>query len=159
MTKTITQAVAVATSAAVAAAELVDITAFDLVSACEAGHKFVLRNPDGSSTGITLIVRGTFAPEVVAWNSGVAEKFLNEQRAAQRRGKAPKAKTIDEMEAQNIEGAVVRVAGWEGVRQPFSADQLRAALKRNPHWAVQIIEESDSLGNFGATSASSSEAT
>lgn len=137
------------------AADLVDITAFDLVGACESGHKFTLRNPDGSGTGITLIVRGSFAPEVVAWNAGVAEKFLNEQRAAQRRGKTAKPKTLDEMEAQNIEGAVVRVAGWEGVRQPYSVDQLRAALKRNPHWTAQIIEESESLGNFGTTSASS----
>lgn len=142
-----------------AATELVDITAFDMVGACAAGHKFTLRNPDGSLTGITLIVRGTFAPEVVAWNSSTAEKFLNEQRAAQRRGKAAKPKTLDEIEAQNIEGSVVRVAGWEGVRQPFSPDQLRAALQRNPHWATQIVEESDSLGNFGTTSASSSATT
>ncbi|MOA08257.1 hypothetical protein D3C78_1280090 [compost metagenome] len=152
MTKTNTQAVA-------ASADLVDITAFDMVGACAVGHPATLRNPDGSLTGITLIVRGTFAPEVVAWNSGVAEKFLNEQRAAQRRGKAAKVKTLDEIEAQNIEGAVVRVADWQGVRQPFSADQLRAALKRNPHWTAQIVEESESLGNFGTTSESSSETT
>lgn len=138
---------------------LVDITAFDMVGACAAGHAATLRNPDGTPTGITLIVRGAFAPEVVAWNSSTAEKFLNEQRAAQRRGKAPKSKTVDELEAQNIEGAVVRVADWKGVRQPFSADQLRAALKRNPHWTAQIVEESESLGNFGTTSESSSETT
>lgn len=154
MNTSVRTAVAVA-----AAAQLVDITAFDLVGACETGHKFTLRNPDGSSTGITLIVRGSFAPDVVAWNSGVAEKYLNEQRAAQRRGKSVKPKTLDEIEAQNIEGAVVRVAGWEGVRQPYSADQLRAALKRNPHWAAQIVEESESLGNFGTTLASSFEPT
>ena len=136
-----------------------DITAFDMVGACATGHRATLRNPDGSSTGITLIVRGAFAPEVVAWNSGVAEKFLNEQRAAQRRGKAAQTKTLDELQAQNIEGAVVRVADWTSVRQPFSVDQLRASLKRNPHWVTQIVEESESLGNFGTTSASSSEAT
>ena len=139
--------------------EPVDITAFDLVAACTEGHEFVLRNPDGSETGITLIVRGSFAPEVVKRNSSVAQKFINEQRLAQRKGKTPAPRTLEEMEAENIEGAVVRVADWKGVRQPFGVDLLRSALKRNPHWVPQIVEESEALGNFGTAPASSSPTT
>lgn len=135
--------------------ELIDITEFDLVGACETGHSFELRNPDGSVTGISVTVLGGFAPEVVAWSAAVAEKFMNEQRMAQRKGKSAKAKTTDELKAQNIDGAVVRVSGWAGVRQPFTPELLRAALNRNPHWVAQIVDESENLGNFGTASASS----
>lgn len=139
--------------------QLVDITEFDVVGACETGHEFELRNPDGSGTGIKLQVLGAFAPEVVKWNAAIAEKMINEQRIAQRKGKMPKAKTMDELKAQNIESAVVRVVGWSGVRQPYTAELLRAALGRNPHWIPQVIEAADDLGNFGTTSASSFEPT
>lgn len=141
------------------AMELVDITAFDLVAACTDGHPFVLKNPNGSETGITLIVRGSFAPEVVKYSSARAQKFINEQRFAQRKGKTAPVPSLDEMEADNISGAIVRVAGWEGVRQAYDEDLMRAALKRNPHWTSQIIEESEALGNFGTASASSSPTT
>lgn len=150
---------AVAVAAAASAAQLVDITDFDVVGACERGHEFELRNPDGSGTGIKLFVLGSFAPEVVAHSARLAEQFINEQRLAQRKGKMAKSKTMEELKAQNIEGAVVRVVGWAGVRQPYTAELLRAALARNPHWVPQIVEAADDLGNFGTTSASSSEAT
>lgn len=132
-----------------------DITLFDIVGDCERGHQFELRNPDGSDTGITLSVLGSFAPGVVAHSARVTERLINEQRMAQRKGKVPKTPTIDELKAQNIEGAVVRISGWTGVRQPFSADLLRAALQRNPHWIAQITDESENLGNFGTALASS----
>lgn len=150
---------AVAVAAATSAAQLVDITEFDVVGACERGHEFELRNPDGSSTGIKLFVLGSFAPEVVAHSARVAEQFINEQRLAQRKGKMAKSKTMEELKAQNIEGAVVRVVGWSGVRQPYTPELLRAALGRNPHWIPQVVEAADDLGNFGTTSASSCEAT
>lgn len=135
--------------------QLIDITEFDLVGACETGHSFELRNPEGSVTGVSVTVLGAFAPEVVAWSAAVAEKFINEQRMAQRKGKSAKAKTQEELKAQNIDGAVVRVVGWSGVRQPYTPELLRAALNRNPHWVAQIVDESENLGNFGTTSASS----
>lgn len=138
---------------------LVDITEFDVVGACETGHEFELRNPDGSITGIKLQVLGAFAPEVVKWNAAIAEKMINEQRIAQRKGKQAKSKTMDELKAENIEGALARIKGWSGVKQPYTADLMRNALNRNPHWVAQVIEESEHLGNFGTTSASSSDAT
>ena len=143
----------ITTAVATAAAEqLVDITAFDIVGDCQAGHSFELRSPDGTGTGIHLRVLGSFAPDVVAHSSAVTERLINEQRTAQRKGKPTKAPTMDELKAQNIEGAVVRVTGWSGVRQAFTKDLLRAALQRNPHWISQITDESENLGNFGTTS-------
>lgn len=138
------------------AEQLVDITAFDIVGDCARGHQFELRNPDGSETGIKLTVLGSFAPEVIAHSARVTERLINEQRLAQRKGRVPKAPTIDELKAQNIDGAVVRVTGWAGVRQPFTPDLLRAALGRNPHWIAQVTDESENLGNFGSTSEPSS---
>ena len=146
-------------AAASQAVDLVDITEFDLVAGCTEGHQFALKNPNGTETGITLIVRGSFAPEVVKYSSARAQRFIHEQRLASRKGKQPPVPSIDEMEADNIAGAIVRVAGWLGVRQDYDTDLMRSALKRNPHWVSQIIEESDALGNFGTASASSSQTT
>ena len=141
------------------AIELVDITAFDLVAACTDGHTFMLKNPDGTETGITLIIRGTYAPEVVKYSSAAAQKFINRQRNASQKGKTAAAPSVEELQADNLAGAVVRVVGWLGVRQHYDEDLMRSALKKNPHWIAQIVEESESLGNFGTGSASSSATT
>lgn len=128
--------------------EAIDITQFDAVTACEKGHSFELKGTDGNGTGIALTVIGRHADPVNKWINKVVNQSIREQQMATRKGKTPEPKSLDDMRAQNIEGACVRVVGWSGVKQPFSVDLLRAALKRNPHWIEQIVEESDDLGNF-----------
>lgn len=128
---------------------MIDITEFDSVKACEAGHEFELKGPDGvTGTGVTLVVIGKHADPVNKWINQVVSASMLEQQIAARKGKQVAPKSLDELRDQNIEGALVRVIGWKGVKQDFSVDLLRAALKRNPHWVDQIIVESDELGNF-----------
>lgn len=126
----------------------VDITQFDAVTACEKGHQFELKSTDGSATGIKLTVLGRHADPVNKWVNKIINQSMRDQQMAARRGKTVEPKSLDELRDQNIEGACVRVIGWTGVKQTFDQDLLRSALKRNPHWVDQIIEESDNLGNF-----------
>lgn len=127
----------------------VDLDSFDAVAQCAQGHEFELKNMDGhTGTGITLIVQGRHSTEVSKWNGALMRKLTTEAQMAQRKGKQPEPKTLDELQEQNIDGASVRVIGWKGVKQEFDRAKLKAALKRNPHWIDQIISESDDLGNF-----------
>ncbi len=75
-------------------------------------------------------------------------QVMREQVMAAKRGKPVDPRPLEELREQNIEGAAIRVVGWSGVKQEFSADLMRQALRRNPHWVDQIVRESDDLGNF-----------
>lgn len=129
--------------------QAVDITEFDAVTDSENGYEFELKAVDGvTGTGVFVTVQGKHSDEVTKWTASIINKMQREAQIAARKGKTVEPKSMDEMKEQNIEGAALRVTGWENVKQPFSRDLLKTALKRNPHWVEQIIEESDNLGNF-----------
>jgi len=129
--------------------ELLDITGFDAVKESEAGYEFELLHTDGvTGTGVFVTVQGKHADEVKKWNSALVAKMTREHQMAARKGKPVEPKSMDELEAQNIDGAALRVTGWRNVKQPFSREAMAAALKRNPHWIDAIVHESDDLGNF-----------
>lgn len=126
-----------------------DITAFDAVTESESGFEFELAETDGiTGTGVFVTVQGKHADEVTKWTNGIVTKMQREHQLAARKGKVVEPKSLEEMRDQNVEGAALRVTGWRNVKQPFSRDLLKVALKRNPHWIEQIIEKSDDLGNF-----------
>jgi len=128
---------------------LLDITEFDAVSESEVGHEFELVGIDGiTGTGVIVTVQGKHADEVTKWTSGILTKMQREQQLAARKGKQVEPKSLEELREQNIAGAALRVTGWRNVKQPFSRDLLKVALRRNPHWVDQIIEKSDDLANF-----------
>lgn len=128
--------------------EPVDILGFDSVTASEEGYEFELENEDGTGTGVLVKVRGRHSDAVVNWATKKVNDAAREQHLAARKGKAPDPKPIEELREQNREGAVVRVIGWRNVKQPYSPELMKEALKRNPHWIEQICEESDNLANF-----------
>ena len=127
----------------------IDIMSFDAVSESDAGHEFELKGTDGlTGTGIFLTIVGKHADIVSKWITKLVNTSVREQQIAQRKGKPVEPKSLDEVKAQNIEGAVLRVTGWRNVTQPFSKDLLATVFARNPHFVDQVIEESDNLGNF-----------
>lgn len=125
-----------------------DIFAFDAVADAEAGFPCEIKNPDGSDTGVVLILQGSHADEVTRWTARLANAMLRDQAMAAKRGKPADPKTVEELREQNVDGASLRVIGWRGVKQAFDRELLKSALRRNPHWIDQIIRESDDLGNF-----------
>lgn len=127
----------------------IDILDLDAVKLSEHEHEFELKHPDGiTGTGVTLKVIGKHADVVTKFTSRLFNEQQRQAMLAHKSGKPMPPKSMEELRAQNIEAAGLRVTGWSGVKQAFSQDLLRQALGRNPHWIEQIIEESDAIGNF-----------
>jgi NAD(P)H-nitrite reductase large subunit len=127
----------------------VDITSFNAVAESDAGHEFELKGTDGiTGTGVYLTVIGKHADTVSKWITKLVNTSIREQQIAQRKGKQIDPKSLDEIKAQNIEGAILRVTGWRNVTQQFSKELLATVFAKNPHFVDQVIEESDNLGNF-----------
>lgn len=125
-----------------------DITAFNAIAESEQGFDMELKATDGTGTGVILTVIGRYSDAVQKWSKKVFSDYQQELNLAKRKGKEPPEKSIDELRAQNIEGALVRVIGWKNVKQEFSKDLLKQVLANNPHWVDAIIEESDNAANF-----------
>ena len=128
--------------------EALDITGFDAVAQSEAAHEIELKDVNGEGTGVYVSIVGKHADVIIKWTSKVINQMAREQAIAKKAGKAEPIKTIEELREQNVEGAVIRVVGWRNVKQTFSQDLMKQALRKNPHWVDQIISESDDLGNF-----------
>jgi hypothetical protein len=134
--------------------QLVNIEDFDAVKASEHAHKFELKSADGvTGTGVFVLVLGKNADVVQDWTSKVVNKLIRDAEYAKRRGKQVEPQSLEDIRESNIKNALVRVVGWENVQQDYTSALMEKALRRNPHWVEQIIEESDDLGNF-PTSAS-----
>lgn len=129
-----------------------DILDFDAVKLSEHDHEFELKHLDGETgTGIFLKVIGKHADVVTKFTTKVVNQQQREAMLAHKSGKPMPPKPLEELRAQNIEAAALRVTGWRNVKQAFSQDLMRQALARNPHWVDQIVEESDKVGNFFKT--------
>ena len=127
----------------------IDITKHDAVKACEQTFPLSLLDIDNKTeTGIIMLILGRHADPVKKWINETVSDNPRAQIAAARKNKAIEPKSMDEIDAQNIEAAVIRVSGWQNVTQEFSKDLLRTVLQRNPHFVDQIIEESDNMANF-----------
>jgi hypothetical protein len=126
-----------------------DILDFDAVKQSEHDHEFELKEMDGvTGTGIFIKVIGKHADVVTKFTARVVNQQQREAMHAHKSGKPIPPKPLEELRAQNIEAAALRVTGWRNVKQAFSQDLMRQALARNPHWVDQIVEESDAIGNF-----------
>ena len=126
----------------------ISILSFNAVEDCAKGYELEMKNPYGDSLGFNLTIIGKHSDAVVNWVNGIVNKATVDAEIARRKGKPEAAKTMQELRAQNIEGAIIRVIGWSGVEQKFDKALLKTAIENNPHWVEQIVEASDDLGNF-----------
>lgn len=126
----------------------VDITAFNAVKEAEIAMTLSMKTTDGQDTGVVFLVLGRYAEPVQKWSKRIFAEYQRENDIAKRKGKEAASKSIDELREQNIEGAMVRVTGWQGVKQEYSKDILKLAFEANPHWVDAVIEESDNAANF-----------
>ena len=125
------------------------IASFDAVAESEKGSELELKNPNGTDTGLTVLVLGSNAEIVRRHFTKLVRENIKRNEVLQKKGKSI-ADDYDAIELQNkeAESCAVRVTGWQGVDEPFSVDLLIPALKRNPHWIEQINEFSNDLSNF-----------
>jgi len=114
---------------------------------------------DGTPSGIILFVKSELAPSVAA----ELERMSDNQRrkAAMAAAQASKSrpgevyeKSADVMAAFR-KAVLLRVAGWRGVKQEFSEENLNRLLKLQPGFCSQIIEKSGEMGRFTPASSTS----
>lgn len=131
------------------ASKLFDITSFDAVTESEGGFEFELKSTDKmTGTGVTLCIVGRHANAVSLWLNKIVNDSIRERTMAERKGKQVEPKSFEDVKAQNLQGALLRVTGWKNVKQEFSKELLLQVLQKNPHFVDQIIEQSDELSNF-----------
>jgi hypothetical protein len=131
------------------ASKLFDITSFDAVAESDGGYEFELKGTDGmTGTGVLLTVIGKHSNAVNLWLNKIVNDSIRERVMAERKNKPIEPKSFEDIKAQNLQGAVLRVIGWKNVTQEFSKELLLTVLQKNPHFVEQIIEQSDNLGNF-----------
>lgn len=126
----------------------IDILSLDAVKESEQGFDLNVKNPDGSDSGVILIVLGKHAKQVTDWSKREFAKLQKEEEIAKRRKEEPKPKTIEELEEFSHQGALIRVIGWKNVKQEFTQELFSQVLKRNPHWIEQISAASEDAANF-----------
>lgn len=125
----------------------ISIRDFDAVGAAEAGAPLELLSEAGDPTGIILTVVGDHAAVVQRYLSKIVRELRAREEMAKKQGK-PTEFDLEKLKEQGVEGAALRVLDWTGPAEPFSPAELRAALKRNPHWVEQITTFSGNLANF-----------
>jgi hypothetical protein len=131
--------------------QVIDINSFDSVKQAESGYELMLKNTDGTDSGVILEVIGAHSNEVMAFTKSKLNKYIRDEAMAKKRGKEVEM-DADKILDQAREDAMVRVRGWKNVKQEFSKDLLKDVLMRNPHWLSQITEASDDAANFTKSS-------
>ena len=129
----------------------VDILAFNAVTPCEVSQPLKMLAVDGyTETPITFLIVGAHASAVKTHLASKTKRFMSSSAIAEKQGKTEEftEKLVDAKDKNEIEGAAVRVTGWEGATQEFSQALLKQVLANNPHWIGQIIKFSDNIGNF-----------
>lgn len=119
----------------------------NLVQASENSYEFEYLRGDGRPTGVFISVLGSQAPKVQEW----IRKTLNRRRAqeaiAAKRGKEVE-RLVEDDEDFGIGAAAIRIVGWRGIKEPYSADAAMKLCRNNSEVRDQIFEASNNLANF-----------
>lgn len=119
----------------------------NLVAASENTFEFEYIRGDGRPTGVFIQVIGGQAPKVQEF----VRKYFNQKRTqeavAAKRGKEV-TRLIEDDEDFGIDYAALRVVGWKGITEPFTAEGAKILCRNNKEIREQIIEASDNLANF-----------
>lgn len=131
--------------------------AFDIItqnysSAAEVGYSFELILPDGSVSDAKLTVIGDLSATVQNYVKRKYKEIKSQADAAKRRNKDWEP-TLEEATEDAIEGALVRLVGWEGFTEngkkvEFSKEKAKEVLTQHSWIREQIYEESKNVANF-----------
>lgn len=124
----------------------------NITKACEQGFEFeYVRESEEKESGVFITVLGSHSELVQSW---VRKRLnANRQRDAMRakRGKADDVRSIEDDIDFGIESAAIRITGWRGISQPFSPDNAILLCTINPEIRLQVVTQSDDIGNFTRT--------
>lgn len=126
----------------------IDDLNLDAVADSERPYKMPVKRADGSLTPLVLHVLGQHAAAVEKWNAKIFTQWQREELMQKKRGKEVEPKTFDEYKSGNIDGALIRIVGWEGVSNEYSIEKMRHILEVNPHLVADVVEASLDASNF-----------
>jgi len=128
------------------------LASLNTVSASATAHAFEYVGPDGSGTGITLRVLGAQAQIVTE----ATNRLINERRrqeavrtieaGASRPGDAIMPVEDDIAFGQRL--AAIRLVGWEGIEDDWTADNALLLCQTNADVSAQVLAQSNKVGNF-----------
>jgi len=131
-----------------------NIEKMDYSKSASDGYSFNLVLPDGQESDAKLTVIGNLSPEVQNF-SKKKYKELN-LKIKQAEGKNKKYDpSLEELEDDAIQGALVRLIGWEGFTEgdkdtpvKFSKEKAEEILRQHSWIREQIYKESEDTANF-----------
>ena len=131
------------------ATKMFSLADLDVTKQSEAGFEFEVQDDStGKGVGVYLTVIGAHAPAVQKFTS----KKLNERRVFdemnERRGKKGQVRKIEDDVEFGIELAAIRIVGWRGISDDFSAANAVQLCTVNPTIREQILKVSEDLANF-----------
>lgn len=130
---------------------LLDLNDLDAVAAGDTPFEIEYIRADGSGSGVFLLVLGGQSEKV----QGEVNRLVNERRKKQAQA-AALTKGPDRAEFTPIEDDIafghrltaVRLVGWRGIKQEWSAENAFRLISRNSEIAEQVTTASNNLANF-----------
>lgn len=131
--------------------------AFDLAvqnysKSAETGYTFELTLPDGSVSDAKLTVIGDLSSTVQNYSKRKYKEIKSQMDQAKRRGKEWEP-TLEEAEEDAVQGALIRLIGWEGFTEngkavEFSKEKAAEVLREHSWIREQIYEQARDVANF-----------
>lgn len=135
---------------------LFDLNDLDAVAAGDTPFEIEYLRADGSGSGVFLLVLGSQSEKV----QSEVNRLVNDRRKKQALAASVTSRNNTQAEAFTpIEDDIafghrltaVRLVGWRGIKQEWSADNAYRLVSRNSEIAEQITTASNNLGNFMLT--------
>jgi len=133
----------------------ISLADLDVVSKSETPFEFEYLKANGDGSGVFLSVLGGNSDAVretaATLINARRQKQAAREMAKQRNGRPQTIAEYDTVESDIEFGqrlAAVRLVGWRGISDPWSADNAAKLCASNPGVAAQVMEQSDNLDNF-----------
>lgn len=128
-----------------------DLSMLDTASACDKGSEIELRHPVSNvPMGMYITIVGKDSKEFRDYTHAKINERLRKEAYAQKRGKDVDVRTVESIEAENIELLVACTKGWrgivkDGVEVPFNVKNA-IALYQDYRWIYDQINEA--IGDY-----------
>jgi len=123
-----------------------DLAELDTISACDKGFELELIHPKlKTPMGWFVNILGSDSTEFRNFTRARGNENIRKTDFAKKRGKDPETRTIEKIEAENIELLVLCTKGWRGIisngeELPFNVQNAIMLYKKYPWIYTQINE-------------------
>ena len=132
-----------------------DLSTLDTTSACDKGSKIELHHPVSNvPLGMFITLIGKDSKEFRDYTRDKTNTRLRKDAMAQKRGKDPEIRTVEAIEAENIELLVLCTKGWRGFidddgnEVPFNVQNAIFMYKNFPDIYDSVNSAVGDLDNF-----------